>query len=190
MGRGRVFVVSAPSGSGKTTLCRLLLRSVEGLVRSVSVTTRRPRPGERHRRDYFFTAERSFREGVRRGKFLEWAQVFGAYYGTPRAPVMRALTKGWDVLLTLDVEGARQVKKQFRDAVLVFIRPPSFSVLKERLARRRTDHPVEMARRLKEARRETRQIVLYHYAITNRTVARSLQELKAIIVAERNRITA
>ena len=181
-------MVSAPSGSGKTTLCRMLLQRLPGLVRSVSATTRSPRRGEKNRRDYFFMDAREFRARQRRGVFLEWARVFGSYYGTPKPFVTAALKRGKDVLLSVDVQGARQVKRRYPDAVLIFILPPSMKVLARRLRKRATERADSIQRRLRDARRELAEVGRYDYALVNRKLERSFSQLKSILVAERNRV--
>jgi guanylate kinase len=186
--QGKLFVISAPSGSGKTTLCRLLLRSTRGLVRSISMTTRSPRRGERHLRDYFFVTVKEFLRRRRSGTFLEHAQVFNEYYGTPKPFVLRSIRKGQDVLLSIDVQGGRQIKSRFPDAVLIFIMPPSLKILQQRLRKRKTDRPKVIQERLNEARSELRELHHYDYAVENDRIGNALADLKAIVTAERKRI--
>ncbi|UCB56707.1 MAG: guanylate kinase [Candidatus Omnitrophota bacterium] len=188
--RGKLFVVSAPSGSGKTTLCRELIRSLRGkrkLVRSISVTTRRRRGKEREGRDYFFVSPREFIKRRNRQEFLEWARVLNNYYGTPCDFIEKHTGRGDDVLLNIDVQGAMKIKRKKRDAVLIFILPPSFKVLEGRLRRRSTESKAEIARRLKFARHEMRFVRKYNYAVLNDEIARALKQLKEIIRQERKK---
>lgn len=184
--KGRIFVISSPSGGGKTTLAEKLLERERNLVRSVSVTTRARRAGEAEGRDYFFVTEKQF-ESLRRGKgFLEWAQVFGRRYGTPRAFVEKRLRAGRDVLLVIDVQGARQVRRSCGEqAVLIFIMPPNFRELKARLSRRSSDSPGEVRKRLRQASREMRCARRYDYVIVNQNLNAAADELQAVVTAER-----
>lgn len=189
MAAGRVFVVSGPSGGGKTTVVNALLKRMPTLVRSVSVTTRRRRPSERNGLDYRFLSWQTFRRLRSRGALLEWATVHQAFYGTPRATVERALARGRDVILSIDVQGARQVRRRLGSrAVLVFLKPPSLSALRARLLKRRTETPQTLHKRLAVARRELSCVRWYDYAVVNRRVAEAAEQLKAIVLAERLRI--
>ncbi len=125
--RGILFIISAPSGTGKTTLCKQLTAKLPGLWHSISYTTRKPRPGEEHGREYFFIEEQPFREMIDRNEFVEWAHVYGHLYGTPRKSLTEKIEQGMDVLLEIDVQGAMQVKKRFEDSVSIFILPPSMA---------------------------------------------------------------
>jgi guanylate kinase len=131
--RGILFIISAPSGTGKTTLCKQLASNIPGLWHSISYTTRKPRPGEEHGREYFFADEATFQAMIDRHEFVEWARVYGHLYGTPRKTLTEKIDQGIDVLLEIDVQGALQVKKKFDDAVSVFILPPSMTILRQRL---------------------------------------------------------
>lgn len=189
-GRQKLFVVSGPSGGGKTTLVHRLLAGVPALVRSVSVTTRPRRPFERDGVDYRFLSSETFRRLRAREELIEWARVHGAYYGTPRAPVERALARGRDVVLSLDVQGARQVRRQYgAQAVLVFIMPPSLRVLRARLVKRRTETAQAIRRRLQAAHREMACSQGYDYAVINRRIGEAVEQLTAIVMAERVRLT-
>lgn len=183
--RGLLYIVSAPSGAGKTTLCRQLVASVPNLWHSVSYTTRQPRPGEDHGRDYFFTDEATFLAMVERMEFLEWARVYGQYYGTPRKPIVDRLDQGIDVLLEIDTQGAAQIKKKFEDAVYIYILPPSLKTLRTRLQNRAGDSPEEIRRRLQKAREEVWSYRDYYYIVRNDDIKQSLKELESIFVAER-----
>jgi guanylate kinase len=184
---GRVFVLSSPSGGGKTTVVERLRRTLPRLARSVSLTTRPPRPGERQGRDYRFTTPAVFRRMRRRGELLEWARVHGACYGTPKRPVLQALTRGRDVVLSIDVQGARQVRRALGErTVLIFLVPPSLARLRQRLLRRRTDAPEAIRRRLAAARRELRCASWYDHRVVNDRLAQAVSQLRAICVAHRS----
>jgi guanylate kinase len=184
---GILFILSAPSGAGKTTLVHRLMRIFPDIKLSVSCTTRRPRAGEVPGRDYrFVTAARFLATRNRRG-FAEWARVHGSFYGTPKAPLLRAIRNGRDLLLDIDVQGARQIKKAFPRAVLIFILPPSWRELAHRLAWRRMDHKTTRER-LRAARRELKEIMRYDYLVVNREVRRAADCLKAIVIAERQKV--
>jgi guanylate kinase len=184
--KGLIFVVSAPSGSGKTTLCKRLIRRMRGLVPSVSATTRRPRRGEKNRQDYFYLSEKAFRENIRKGEFLEWTRNFGYYYGTPRHFVIEKTRAGKDLLLSIDVKGAMQVKKKFPGSILIFIKPPSFRELSHRLGARGLDEKAEIAKRLKIAKKELAYIPRYDYAVVNDRLEDAVTTLKAIVKKERS----
>ena len=152
--RGILFIISAPSGSGKTTLCKQITANVPGLWHSISYTTRKPRPGEVDGQDYHFLDEPAFRQMIDRNEFVEWAHVYGNLYGTPRKMLTEKMEQGIDVLLEIDVQGARSVKKKFEDGVYIFILPPSFDTLRTRLQNRAGDSPDEIQRRLQKAKEE------------------------------------
>jgi guanylate kinase len=183
--RGLLFVVSAPSGAGKTTLCKELVALVPGLRHSVSYTTRKPRPGETHGREYFYVDEREFRDMIARGEFAEWAPVYGHLYGTPRAALTAMMDKGIDVLLEIDTQGALQIKKKFEDAVYIYIMPPSIEALRARLLQRAGDSPEEIQRRLQKARDELWSYREYYYIVKNDEMGQAIKELQAIVLAER-----
>ncbi len=183
--RGILFIVSAPSGSGKTTLCKQITAKVPGLWHSISYTTRKPRPGEVEGQDYYFLDEDAFRQMIDRNEFVEWAQVYGNLYGTPRKMLSEKMEQGIDVLLEIDVQGARSVKKKFEDAVYIFILPPSFDTLRARLQSRAGDSPDEIQRRLQKAKEEVWSYREYYYIVRNDDLAQSLKELQSIFLAER-----
>jgi len=185
--RGRAFVISSPSGGGKTTVVERLRRRLPSVVRSVSVTTRPPRPRERQGRDYRFVSVGEFQRMRRAGRLLEWANVHGASYGTLRRPVMQALAQGRDVLLSIDVQGARQVRRALgRRAVLVFLMPPSLKALRQRLLRRRTENRAAMRQRLAAAEQEMACAGWYDYAVTNDRLERAVREIEALVRDRRN----
>jgi guanylate kinase len=186
--QGRLFVISGPSGCGKTTLCKSLLKKKLGLVRSVSATTRLKRGKERDHIDYIYITKNQFRQGLAKGQFLEHARVFGEYYGTPRRFVDRALQQGQDILLNIDVQGARQIQNKCWQAVLIFILPPSIAELHKRLRRRLTDTEAEIHKRLAIARQELSAIGFYNFWVVNDRLNQAVKELEHIIIAARHRI--
>ena len=184
--RGLMLVLSSPSGAGKTTLSRGLLASDTRITMSVSLTTRPPRPGEVDGKDYFFVDVPRFGEMRDSGALLEHAQVFGNFYGTPRAPVEEALAQGRDVLFDIDWQGTLQLMESARqDLVKVFILPPSAQDLEQRLRTRAQDSEEVVRRRMAEASEEIRHYGEYDYIIINQEVEDSLHKLKAILEAER-----
>ncbi len=185
---GIVFIVSAPSGAGKTTLTRQVLEVHPEMSLSVSCTTRTPRSGETQGEDYHFVSERAFRRMLDAGEFAEWAEVHGSLYGTPRRMLERQLRKGRDVLLDIDVQGARQIKQHVRNAVAIFVLPPSLKELRRRLAARGTDARKTIEQRWLRARHEIREIQGYDYFIVNRDVDDAVARLAAIIAAERVKV--
>lgn len=185
---GLIFVISAPSGSGKTTLCNELLSGPLKLVASVSLTTRPPRQGEKQGEDYFFVSREEFESRRKKGEFVEWAEVYGNFYGTPAGFVEKTIAGGDDILLSIDVKGAMQVKERYPGACLVFILPPSMQALEERLRGRLTEDSEEIAERLEIARLELSYLPRYNYAVVNEEVPAALEKLKAIVAAERCRV--
>lgn len=187
--RGTLFVVSAPSGAGKTTLCREVRERVADLAYSVSYTTRAPRPGEQDGVDFWFVSEERFRALLSRHEFAEWATVHGNLYGTHANALEAALAEGRDVLLDIDTQGAAQLRGRYPEAVLVFIVAPSMGELEQRLRERRSDAEVEIERRLARAREEIALWRKYDYLIVNRDVKEALEQLTAIVQAERCRVS-
>lgn len=185
--RGTLFVVSSPSGGGKGTLIRRVLELVDKLSYSVSYTTRGPRPNEVNGREYFFVDRKTFDEMAADGEFLEWACVHGNFYGTSRRQIAEKIASGIDIVLEVDVQGAASVRQLLMDSVSVFILPPSFEVLRQRLCARGTDAPAELEVRLRNAPDELRQYSLFDYVIINDEVERAAGQLAAIIYAERAR---
>jgi guanylate kinase len=184
---GCLFVISAPSGSGKTTLVRKLLAAFPELRFSVSYTTRPPRGAERDGVEYHFVSREEFQKRIRGGEFLEWAEVHGNLYGTSKIATERMRASGEDVLLDVDVQGAAQVRKAEPEAVTLFVMPPSFAALEERLRGRNQDSPEEIRERLAGARREVERYRDYHYVLINDQVDETTELLKAIVLAERSR---
>jgi len=179
--RGNLYIVSAPSGSGKTTLLQHLLRSFDDLKFSVSHTTRPPRQGEKDAVDYYFTDRTTFMRMVDRGEFLEWAEFNGQLYGTTRAFVEEQIGAGRDVILDIDVQGAKQVKNTIKDATAIFILPPSFEELKRRLTDRMLESDDVIRRRLDIAKREILYYRDYDYIIINDILENSIRLLESII---------
>ena len=185
--RRLLVVVSAPSGAGKTSLCEWAVTAVPGLVHSVSHTTRSPRPHEVQGRDYYFVDEPTFRAMADRGEFAEWAVVHGRLYGTSCAVLEGHFAVGQDVILDIDTQGAAILRERYPEGVFVFIVPPSWEVLEQRLRLRHSDTETDIRRRLERAREEVRHYAEYQYVIANAVFAQAGEELKAIILAERRR---
>lgn len=185
--RGLLFIVSAPSGTGKTTLVERLVQILPNLRMSRSYTSRPARPGERNGVDYNFIGREEFQRRVAADEFLEWADVFGNYYGTSKRDVEAMLSAGQDVVLVIDVQGARQVKGRGVDHTAIFVLPPSFQVLEQRLRGRSMDSEEQMQRRLDTARSEASSYVDYDYVVINDELDAAVTRLQAIIAAERSR---
>ncbi len=184
--RGLMLVLSSPSGAGKTTLSRLLLDHDKAIDLSVSVTTRERRASEVRGKHYHFIDEPRFKKMVRAKELLEWAEVFGNYYGTPRAPVEKALSQGKDVLFDIDWQGANQLKRKVgKDLVTVFVLPPSAPELHRRLRRRAQDSEAVIRRRMAEAGKEMSHWDEYDYVIVNYDLEKAFAELRTILAAER-----
>jgi len=181
MPEGRLFIVSGPSGAGKGTLVKQLLARVPRLLLSVSATTREPRPGEVEGRSYRFVTPERFDELVRADGLLEWAEVHGNRYGTPREPVERALAEGVDVVLEIDPQGAAQVRSRMPESVLVFVTAPSVEELRRRLERRGSESEEEVERRLQTALEELRVAGTYDYVVENDDVRRATDALVRIV---------
>jgi guanylate kinase len=184
--RGLLFVMSSPSGAGKTTLSRKLLAADKLISMSVSVTTRKPRPGEVDGKDYHFISKDAFETMVANGDLLEWANVFGNLYGTPRKPVDTALAAGRDVLFDIDWQGTQQLAQAMKDdLVRLFILPPAPDVLRERLIKRAQDSSAVIAKRMAEAAHEISHWPEYDYVVVNDDLERAHQQVLAILTAER-----
>jgi guanylate kinase len=188
-GRGILFVVSSPSGGGKGTLIQRVLKQVPNLSYSVSYTTRAPRNGEVNGREYFFIDTEQFQKMVAANEFLEWAQVHSKLYGTARQQVLREVSEGHDIILEVDVQGAASVRALLADAVSIFILPPSFEVLKQRLQARGTDSPEELDLRLRNAPTELKDYSAFQYVILNDDLDRAANQMTAIVHAERARLS-
>lgn len=184
-----LFIVSGPSGVGKSTLCRHILQHMPDIRLSVSCTTRVPRSGETDGQEYWFITEEEFRKKIEEHAFAEWAEVYGRLYGTPWKELEQKSSAPTDILLDIDVQGARQVMQTLQKAVSIFIFPPSLEILQKRLAERGTDSSEEQASRFQKAKDEMNSYAEYHYTIRNERLERAIQELQAVVVAERVRTT-
>ena len=185
---GKLFVLSGPSVAGKGTICKKLLEETEKLELSVSMTTRSPRHGEVEGISYFFTEKEKFEEHIRCGNLLEHAQVYGNYYGTPKAPVLEKLAAGIDVILEIDMQGALKVKESYPDGVFIFILPPSMSELRKRLTGRGTETAEAIELRLGETLKELSYIEKYDYCVVNGVLEEAVARVKAIVVAEHSKV--
>lgn len=180
---GQAFVVSAPAGTGKTTLVRRLVKEFPSVVTSISSTTRPPREGEREGRDYHFLTENAFKAKIAAGDFLEYAQVYNTYYGTSRETVLQLLKQGKRVILTIDTQGALQLK-ELLPAVYIFIKPPSLEVLRKRLESRGTESKAVIEERLNWAHKEIEMARFYDYVLVNDDLDVAYQILRSILIAE------
>jgi guanylate kinase len=187
--RGIIFILSAPSGAGKTTIWRAALKAIAGLEFSVSLTTRAPREGEADGIDYNFVSEEEFKRRQSSGELAEWARVFESSYGTPRAPLDAAIASGRDILLDIDIQGARQIRVIYPDdAVAIFVLPPTFAELEGRLRGRGTEEESKIQHRLRKARDEAQAYPEYDYLIVNAEVRESVARLETIVNAERLKV--
>jgi guanylate kinase len=184
-GKKILFVVSGPSGVGKSTLCQHILQDVPDIRLSVSYTTRPPRSGETDGKEYRFISEDEFRTKIKGQAFAEWAEVYNRLYGTPWNELQQEPGVSTDILLDIDVQGARQVMTSLQKAVTIFILPPSLEILRMRLVERGTDSSEEQDRRFQKSQDEMKSYIEYHYTIGNEKLEQAIQELRAIIVAER-----
>jgi guanylate kinase len=188
VGPGILFVLSAPSGTGKSTLARRLVDEDPAVVFSVSFTTRPRREGELDGREYHFVDERTFGDMETRNEFLEWAQVFGRRYGTGKEATRRILASGKDLLLDIDVQGARKIRTAGVPGVFLFILPPDYATLERRLRARRTESEADVVQRLSLARREGEEYPSYDYIMINDDLERTFEEIRAIVRAERCKV--
>jgi guanylate kinase len=186
-GGGLVFIISAPSGAGKTTLVREVIRQLPGLQFSVSFTTRLPRPKEKDGEDYHFVSHSVFQRMVEKNEFIEWAEVLGNRYGTPRPDLKKLESEGMDLILDIDTQGAKKVKNEIGQPVLIYLLPPSLKALRERLINRGVDTPEMVRFRLSSARKDMEKAECYHYIIVNDSVEEAVERFKSIIIAERCR---
>lgn len=186
---GLLFVLSAPSGAGKTTICKAILEIFRDLRQSVSYTTRPPRAGEHDGVDYHFVSPERFQEMIAAGAFVEWAEVYGNRYGTPWAGLEALRAQGYDVILDVDTQGAASIRKRFREAISVFVLPPSLEALEGRLRSRGTEDGEALERRLAKARSVIPEAGSFDYVIVNDDVREAVRDLEGIIRAERSRRT-
>ena len=187
---GTLYIIAAPSGAGKTSLVQQLVATTPGVVASISHTTRPPRPGEQHGQHYYFTPLADFEAMIAAGAFLEQAQVFGNRYGTSRAAVQTQLQDGLDVILEIDWQGARQVRALMPDSASIFILPPSRAALRQRLAGRGQDSPAVIEQRMAAALAELSHYAEFDYLVINDEFTVALENLRAIIIAQRQRQAA
>ena len=186
---GTLIVLSGPSGAGKGTICAELLRQVDNLRFSVSMTTRLPRGNEVDGKDYYFVTKEEFEDGIQKDNFLEYAKVHGDnYYGTPKDKVVEALNNGEDIILEIDIQGALEVKEKMIDGVFIFIMPPSMRELKDRLVKRNTETKDKIIERFKNAYKEINEVTKYNYIVINDEVQNAVDKVKAIILAEKCRV--
>jgi guanylate kinase len=186
-GRGLVFVISAPSGTGKTTLVKEVIQQLPGLQFSVSFTTRLPRPNEREGEDYHFVSHAVFQRMVEKNEFLEWAEVLGNRYGTPRSDLKKLESEGIDLILDVDTQGAKKAMKEIDQPILIYLLPPSLKVLRERLLNRGVDSLEMVKFRLSNARKDIEEAYWYHYVVVNDRIGDAIEKLKSIIISERCR---
>lgn len=185
MREGILFIVSGPSGGGKTSLVKEALTRIRNLAFSVSVTTRKPRDGEVDGKDYTFVSEETFKEMLGQGKFAEYANVHGNLYGTPLAELENARKSGVDMILDIDIQGARQIKEKYGEGVFCFVLPSSFEILKERLIDRGSEKTRDLEKRLTEAKREMEEINNYDYIIINDSFDEAFDCISAVIKSAR-----
>ena len=185
--KGKLYVITGPSGTGKGSICAEILKDI-GNEFSVSMTTREAREGEVHGRDYFFVSEEEFLENVEKGNFLEHANVFGNLYGTPKDMVHKQLSRGHNVILDIDVQGAMQVKKAMPEAIMIFLLPPTLGELRRRLVGRATDKAEVIEKRLGEALSEIKLMGEYDYYVVNDDIDKALAKVRSIMTAEMCRV--
>ena len=177
---GHLFIISAPSGAGKTTLAKAVLKQFTDMLYSISYTTRKPRAEERDGVDYHFVSKQGFKKGIKKGRWAEWAEVYGNYYGTSAEFIEKSLSSGCDILLDIDVQGTLQILKHYPDSVTIFILPPSVNALRKRLEMRGSDSKAVIEKRLVNARKEMAQKKLYRHIIVNDKLSVAIEELSAI----------
>ena len=188
MARGLLIVVSGASGTGKGTVCKKILNDLPEVAYSISATTRAPRPGEVDGKEYYFLDVDEFKNWIADGKFLEYAEVYGNFYGTPLNKIEERLNRGEDILLEIDVQGALNVKKKCPEGIYIFLLPPSLEELKRRIEGRGTETPESLSRRLKNAVAEIKIGTEYDYVVVNDTIDNAVAQIKSIIAAERCKV--
>ena len=188
MARGLLIVVSGASGTGKGTVCKKILNDLPEVAYSISATTRAPRPGEVDGKEYYFLDVDEFKSWIADGKFLEYAEVYGNFYGTPLNKIEERLNRGEDILLEIDVQGALNVKKKCPEGIYIFLLPPSVEELKRRIEGRGTETPESLSRRLKNAVAEIKIGTEYDYVVVNDTIDNAVAQIKSIIAAERCKV--
>ena len=188
MQKGLLIVISGASGTGKGTVCKKLLADLPEVAYSISATTRNPRSGEVDGREYYFLNVSEFKTWIDEGKFLEYAEVYGNFYGTPLNKIEERLNRGEDILLEIDVQGALNVKRKCPEGVYIFLLPPSLEELKSRIEGRGTENPESLSRRLKNAVSEIKIGLEYDYVVVNDTIDNAVAQIKAILTAERCKV--
>lgn len=184
---GLLIIISGPSGTGKGTVCKALLKKNDFWL-SISATTRNPREDEINGTNYYFLTKQDFESKIRNNDFLEYAEVYGNYYGTPKDKVLEAINQGRDVLLEIDIQGALKVKESYPDGVFIFILPPSMDELKHRIINRGSETAESLMTRFKSAYNEINYISKYNYAVINDTVQNAVEKIESIITAEKCRV--
>jgi guanylate kinase len=177
---GHLFIISAPSGAGKTTLAKAVLKQFTDMLYSISYTTRKPRAEEQDGVDYHFILKQDFKKGIKNGRWAEWAEVYGNYYGTSAEFIEKSLSSGCDILLDIDVQGTFQILKHYPDSVTIFILPPSVNALRKRLEMRGSDSKAVIEKRLENARKEMAQKKMYRHIIVNDKLSAAIEEISAI----------
>ena len=188
MQKGLLIVISGASGTGKGTVCKKILNDLPEVAYSISATTRAPRPGEVDGKEYYFLDVDEFKSWIADGKFLEYAKVYGNFYGTPLNKIEERLNRGEDILLEIDVQGALNVKKKCPEGIYIFLLPPSLEELKRRIEGRGTETPESLSRRLKNAVAEIKIGTEYDYVVVNDTINNAVAQIKSIIAAERCKV--
>lgn len=183
--KGMIIIVSAPSGAGKTSICDALIKSDKNIVYSISTTTRQPRQGEKNGREYFFVDDKKFKDMIKKNLFVEHAKVHNHFYGTSKKMLEDTINKGKDILLDIDVQGAMKIKRQYKNALMIFITTPSLKILKERLLKRNKDSLSVIKTRVANARKELTYLPKYDYLVLNDKLDISIENVKSIIRAER-----
>lgn len=188
-GKGLLIVVSGPSGTGKGTICKKIIEEVNNIELSVSMTSRKPRINEIDGKDYYFVSKEEFEKNIKNNQFLEYAIVHSnEYYGTPKAKIEESLNKGISIILEIDIQGALKVKEANKDAIFIFIMPPSMRILKERLENRHTETKEKIMERFKTAYKELNEYKKYNYVVVNDKLDEAIEKVKSIILSEKCRV--
>lgn len=186
--KGKIFVITGPSGVGKGTVVERVLKNVDNIYLSISATTRKKRDGEKEGINYYFKTKEEFERMIKADEFVEWAEFAGDYYGSPKFAINNYLSCGKDVLLEIEIQGAKQVREKYSESILIFLAPPSFEELEERLIKRQTESIDKVKVRLKKAKSEMKEIKLFHYLVVNDKLNEAIDNVTSIIKAERCKI--